>query len=389
MGAIPRTGGLPVLQKKVRDFIEKEVIPHEKEPLAHATQRQDALYRKLQEKARQAGIYLPQMPKALGGLGLNWRDTAVILEEAGRSLLGPRALNAAAPDEGNLHTLNHLCNADQRKRYLLPLAAGKVRSCFAMTEPAPGAGSDPSALKTKAQKKRGKWIINGKKWFITGAQGAAFCLVLAQTPSGATLFLVDTDHSGFRIKRVIGSMDSFMPGGHCEVDFVNCAVSDAAVLGEAGKGFEYAQLRLGPARLTHCMRWLGAAVRATQIATAYAGERVSFGKTLSEHQGVQFMIADSHIELHACRLLIQDAAQKLDAGVPIRHESSMVKVFVSEAVNRALDRAVQILGALGVSEDTPVSHIYRDIRAFRIYDGASEVHRHALARRIFHQCLRP
>lgn len=379
-----------LLQQRVRDFIDAVVIPREKDDLADDTARLDAVARDLQAKARNAGIYLPHLPAELGGLGLNWQATAAVLEEAGRSLLGPRALNAAAPDEGNMHMLNLLCDDNQRRRYLRPLAEGHIRSCFAMTEPAPGAGSDPSLLATEAKQRGGQWIIDGRKWFITGAEGAAFAIVLAKAPAGASMFLVDTGNSGFKLRRRIATMDAFSPGGHCEIEFENCAIGDNALIGEAGKGFEYAQLRLAPARLTHCMRWLGVARRAIEIASDYALMRSSFGKKLSEHQAVQWMIADSHIDIHACRVMIRDAAAALDASdAGIKHLSSMVKVFVSEAVNRVVDRAVQVCGALGISEDTPLAHFYREIRAFRIYDGASEVHRMAIAQRIFRKRLRP
>jgi acyl-CoA dehydrogenase len=391
MNSFGQSPDLQALKERVNHFIETQVIPHERDDLSHNTERFDALMRELRAKAKAAGIYLPHLPPELGGLGLNWRDTAVIFEEAGRSLLGPRALNAAAPDDGNMRTLNHLCTPEQRDRYLAPLAEGNIRSCFAMTEPMPGAGSDPSLLLTHAEKRGGKWILNGKKWFITGAEGAAFAIVLVKTEEGATMFLVDTDNPGFRLRRIISTLDSFSPGGHCEIDFVDCTVDQSAVLGEVGKGFEHAQLRLAPARLTHCMRWLGVAVRATEIATDYAGMRESFGRKLKDHQAIQAMVSDSHIEILASRLMIQHVAAKLDADGPLKskHESSMAKVFVSEAVNRAVDRAVQICGALGVSEDTPLCHFYRDIRPFRIYDGANEVHRMSLARRIFQKRLRP
>ncbi len=380
---------LLALKERVRAFVEQEVIPCERLDVARDTEALDAARRALQARAKAAGLYLPQLPPELGGLGLPWVGIAVVLEEAGRSLPGPGALNAAAPDEGNLHTLNHLCNPEQRERYLQPLAAGNIRSCFSMTEPAPGAGSDPGLLMTTAARRDRGWAINGKKWFITGADGAAFSIVLAKTEAGATLFLVDTGNPGFRVKRIIPTMDTLTPGGHCEIDFIDCEIGDDAVLGEVGRGFEYAQLRLGPARLTHCMRWLGAAARATEIAADYAAKRQSFGRRLAEHQSVQNMIADSHIEIHAARMMVLHAAWKLDQGQPIRHESSMTKVFVSDAVNRIVDRAVQICGALGVSEDTPLSHFYREMRPFRIYDGANEVHRMSLANRIFHKRLRP
>lgn len=373
---------LQAIKDKVRSFVDTIVIPREKE-LVHDLQGLEALRAQLQEEAMRVGIFAAHLPTELGGMGLDWRQTAVVFEEAGRSLYGPQALNAAAPDEGNMHLLYHVANKGQRSRYLEPLSRGEIRSCFAMTEPAPGAGSDPSLLCTTAERANGGWKINGTKWFITGAEGAAFAIVLARTAEGPTMFLVDTNNPGFRLQRTISTMDTLTPGGHGQIEFVDCAVDEDAVLGVEGEGFDYAQVRLDPARLTHCMRWLGIAVRSMEIATAYALERYSFGEKLSEHQAVQWMVADSHTEMHAARLMIWHAAWKLDKGERVRHEVSMTKVFVSETVNRVIDRALQICGALGVSEDTPLSHFYREVRPFRIYDGPSEVHRGSVARRIF------
>lgn len=373
---------LQSIKDQVRGFVETFVIPREAE-LTHDLGTLEALRTELQVEAKREGLFLPQLPEKLGGMGLDWRQTAVVFEEAGRSLYGPQALNAAAPDEGNMHLLYHAATDEQQKRYLEPLAAGEIRSCFAMTEPAPGAGSDPSLLSATAERKDGRWVINGNKWFITGAEGAAFSIVLVQTSEGPTMFLVNTDNPGFHLRRTVPTMDTLTPGGHGQIDLVDCAVDDGAVLGEVGKGFEYAQIRLDPARLTHCMRWLGIAVRSMEIATGYALRRESFGSKLSEHQAVQWMVADSHVEMHAARLMIWHAAWKLDMGERVRQETSMTKVFVAETVGRVVDRALQICGSLGVSEDIPLSHFYREVRPFRIYDGPSEVHRSSVARRVF------
>lgn len=373
---------LQSIKDQVRGFVETFVIPREAE-LTHDLGKLEALRTELQVEAKREGLFLPQLPEKLGGMGLDWRQTAVVFEEAGRSLYGPQALNAAAPDEGNMHLLYHAATDEQQKRYLEPLAAGEIRSCFAMTEPAPGAGSDPSLLSATAERKDGRWVINGNKWFITGAEGAAFSIVLVQTSEGPTMFLVNTDNPGFHLRRTVPTMDTLTPGGHGQIDLVDCAVDDGAVLGEVGKGFEYAQIRLDPARLTHCMRWLGIAVRSMEIATGYALRRESFGSKLSEHQAVQWMVADSHMEMHAARLMIWHAAWKLDMGERVRQETSMTKVFVAETVGRVVDRALQICGSLGVSEDIPLSHFYREVRPFRIYDGPSEVHRSSVARRVF------
>jgi acyl-CoA dehydrogenase len=378
---------LRVLQDRTRRFIDDVVIPHE-QGLPHDVDEWDALRRELQAQAREAALFLPQLSSEWGGLGLDWRGCAVVFEEAGRSLLGPQALNCSAPDEGNMHLIEQVATSAQKERYLRPLAAGEFRSCFSMTEPAPGAGADPSLLQTHAEKLGDHWVINGKKWFITGALGASFTIVMARTDEvhryhGATMFLVDADNPGYRVVRDVPTLDASFPGGHCEIEFVDCEVSDDAMLGEVNKGFEYAQLRLGPARLTHCMRWLGAARRAMEYAIPYAMQRQAFGARLSDHQAVQWMIADSEIELHAARLMIWHAAWMLDQGHPARHETSMAKVYVAETVNRVVDRAVQICGALGVSEYVPLSTLYRETRPFRIYDGPSEVHRMSIARRIF------
>ncbi|TBH21825.1 acyl-CoA dehydrogenase family protein [Thermus thermamylovorans] len=375
------------LRERVRAFLEEAVIPREKEA-AENLDRLETLSQELQGEAKRRGLFLPHMPKELGGLGLSWRQLAVVLEEAGRSLLGPKALNASAPDEGNMHLLEKVATPEQKRRYLYPLLEGEVRSAFAMTEPM-GAGADPNLLKATAQRKGKGFVLEGRKWFITGAEGAAFFIVLAKAEEGPTMFLVDRENPGLRLLRSIPTMDHWSVGGHGELVLEGCEVGEEAVLGEAGKGFQYAELRLDPARLTHCMRWLGVGVRATELAQEYALKRESFGKRLAEHQGVQFMIADSHMELHAARLMVWHAAWKLDRGERIRHEASMAKVFVAEAVNRAVDRAVQITGGLGISEDIPLSIFYREVRPFRIYDGPSEVHRASIGKRVLYKGLRP
>jgi acyl-CoA dehydrogenase len=375
------------LQERTRSFVDEIAIPAETH-IPHDAEDWQHLRADLQARARDAGLYLPHLKPEWGGLGLDWGACAVIFEEAGRSLLGPQALNCAAPDEGNMHLLEKIGTLQQKERYLRPLASGEIRSCFSMTEPAPGAGADPSMLRTSAERRGDRWVINGRKWFITGAIGASFSIVMARTGDvrgrdGATMFLVETDNPGFRIVRKVPTLDTVSPGGHCEIDFVDCEVGDDAVLGEAGKGFEYAQVRLGPARLTHCMRWLGAARRALEHAVAYAQRREAFGVRLAEHQGVQWPVADSAIELHAARLMIWHAAWLLDHGEPARHETSMTKVFVAETIDRVIDRALQICGSQGIAEDLPIAMLYRESRPFRIYDGPSEVHRMSIARRVF------
>lgn len=369
------------LKERTRKFVNEVVMPAEHRVPQEVNDWRE-LRDELQSAAKQAGLFAPHIPKEYGGLGLNWRDCSVLFEEAGRSLLGPQSLNCAAPDEGNMHMMEKIASPAQKEKYLRPLAQGDIRSCFSMTEP-DGAGADPNNLKTYAEFRNGKWVINGRKWFISGAIGASFTICMARTETGATMFLVDATNPGFRILRQVPTMDVGWPGGHAELEFVDCEVDEDAVLGAVGEGFEYAQVRLGPARLTHCMRWLGAARRAMEYAVRYAAQRESFGTTLSNHQAVQFMVADSEIEMHAARLMIWHAAFLLDNGDKARHETSMSKVFVAETVNRVIDRAVQICGARGIADDWQVAALYRENRAFRIYDGPSEVHRSSIGRRVF------
>jgi acyl-CoA dehydrogenase len=375
------------LRQRVRDFIDTRVIPCESELTGHGLP--DEVRVMLQATAREAGLFAPHMPAEYGGLGLDTRGQAVIFEEAGRSPLGPAALNCAAPDEGNMLLLERVATAAQRDRYLRPLAQGRIRSCFAMTEPAPGAGADPGLLTTSAARVGSGWRINGRKLFITGAAGASFAIVMARTSdTGATMFLVDAGNPGMSVTRVIDTIDASFSGGHGEVVFDECRVSDDAVLGRPDEGFRYAQVRLGPARLTHCMRWLGLATRAHAIAVGYAAQRRMFGAALGDLGMAQAHIADNEIDIAASRALIWQAAWALDSGQPARQETSVAKVFVAEAVGRVLDRAVQLCGGLGVSMDLPLARFLYEVRPFRIYDGPSEVHRMSLARRSVRQWLR-
>ncbi|HEV7766477.1 MAG TPA: acyl-CoA dehydrogenase family protein [Thermoanaerobaculia bacterium] len=373
------------LRDRVAAFVRDEVIPAE--PLVGESISDDVVA-KLRERARAAGIYGPQLPPEYGGMGLGTVAMCVLFEQAGRSFLGPLAMHCSAPDEGNMHLLSLFATEEQKAQYLAPLVSGHIRSCFAMTEPAPGAGSDPTMMQTRATKVEGGWQIDGLKWFTSGAEGASVSITMAVTDPDApshrrvTMFLVPTDTPGYRLVRAVPVMGGHGLGGHCEVAYDNVIVPDSAVLGEVGDGFRMAQVRLGPARLTHCMRWLGVAQRSLEIAIARAKERDAFGKKLAEHQSIQWMIADSEIDLHASRLMVLDAAWKHENGSEIRHESSICKVFVAEAINRVIDRAVQICGALGYSGDTPLELFFREARAFRIYDGPSEVHRMVIARNV-------
>jgi acyl-CoA dehydrogenase len=378
--------GIPELRARVRTFVEEHVVPLEKEETEEGLD--EAALEAVRRKARAAGLWLPHLPEQYGGLGLDTMGLCAVFEEAGRSLLGPLALNCSAPDEGNMHLLHRFGSEEQKQRYLRPLAEGRVRSTFAMTEPAPGAGSDPTMLQTRARLEGDEWVVDGRKWFASGAHGAAFAIVAAITDpaapakDGVTLFLVDAETPGFHVVREIPVLGSGGPGGHCEVVLEGCRVPSDRVLGRPGQGFKLMQLRLGPARLTHCMRWLGAAQRSLEIATARAQEREAFGAPLAEHQAVQWMLADSAIEIHASRMIVLHAAWNLDRDEEARVETSMCKVFVAEAVGRVIDRALQVCGSLGYSCDLPLERFYRDVRAFRIYDGPSEVHRMVVARHL-------
>lgn len=372
---------LQELQVRTRRFIAEQIIPLERDPGQTAHGPTDELRQKLVGLAREAGLLTPHASKELGGLGLSHVEKAIVFEEAGYSMLGPTALNIHAPDEGNIHLMELVATEEQKERWLKPQVAGEIRSCFCMTEPAPGAGADPSMLQTTAVKDGDDYLINGTKWLITGAVGASYGIIMARMEDGsATMFLSDMDRPGIVIERTMDALDACFTGGHAVVRFDNLRVPATDVLGEVGKGFRYAQVRLAPARLTHCMRWLGQARRAHDIALDYARKRQAFGKVLGEHEGVGFMLADNEMDLHSCRLAIWHCAWVLDQGGKGKHESSMTKVLCSEALFRVVDRSMQILGGQGVTEETVVARIWRDLRPFRIYDGPSEVHRWSLAK---------
>ncbi|MGW0584901.1 acyl-CoA dehydrogenase family protein [Streptomyces sp. NPDC002920] len=368
------------------DFVREVVIPVEEQH--RGVVHTENVRIGLQRAAKDAGVFAPHVGEEFGGHGLDMRGRAAVFEEAGYSLLGPLALNIAAPDEGNMHMLEAIATAEQKDRYLRPLATGAVRSCFAMTEPAPGAGSDPSALATRAERVPGGWRIDGHKWFITGADGAGFAICMARTSGepgdqgGATMFLVDTDNPGMKTVRHIETLDESLYGGHVELLFEDCVVPDEAVLGEVDQGFRYAQVRLGPARMTHCMRWLGIARRAQDIAADRAADRRLFGSRLGDLGMVQQMIADNEIDIAAARGLILQACWELDQGRSASQSTSIAKTFCAEAVWRVVDRALQICGSLGVSGDILLGRFLREVRPFRIYDGPSETHRWAIARRV-------
>ncbi|MCQ4122230.1 acyl-CoA dehydrogenase family protein [Rhodococcus tibetensis] len=377
------------LVEKTRAFTREVVLPVEDEHGGDITAAGgDALRVELQKAAKEAGVFAPHAPVEYGGHGLNMTDRTPVFEEAGYSLFGPIALNIGAPDEGNVHMLAHIASAEQKEQFLAPLAHGDVRSAFAMTEPSPGAGSDPSALTTRAEKVTGGWKINGHKYFITGADGAGFFIIFARTSGqpgdrgGATMFLTPADATGLKVGRHIDTLDRAMIGGHCEVFFEDLFVPDSGVLGEVDQGFAYAQVRLGPARMTHVMRWLGAARRGHDVAVAHVARREGFGGKLGDLGMVQKMVADNEIDIAATRALLTQACWELDQGGHASNATSIAKTYAAEAIFRIVDRSIQMCGGLGVSGDLPLARLSREVRPFRVYDGPSEVHRWAIAKRV-------
>ncbi|MGW4328576.1 acyl-CoA dehydrogenase family protein [Nocardia sp. NPDC004573] len=383
--AIP--ADLATERDRVRRFVVDKIVPYERDPRLTAHGPTDELRQELVELARAEKLLTVQAPESLGGRGLTHIEQAVIYEAAGWSTLGPVAMNCAAPDEGNMFLLSKVADPDQVQRYLAPVVAGHQRSVFAMTEP-DGAGSDPAQLATTATFDGENFTINGRKWLITGANGAKTWIIMARLaanphlPEGPTLFLADGDRPGIVIERTMNTMDRNYVAGHGVVRFDDLVLPREALLGEAGQALRYAQLRLAPARLTHCMRWLGAAERAQSIAIEHARTRTAFGKPIGEHEGVSFMLADNEIALHQCRLTIWHACWLMDNGQKARHESSIAKSFVSEELFKVADRCVQVLGGIGISDETVVEMIFRDMRAFRLYDGPTEVHKYAIGRKV-------
>ncbi len=375
------------IARSVEAFVREIVIPYEQDPRRDRHGPSDALVMEMRAKARDAGVLTPHILP--GGQHLSQRETALVLRKSGLSPLGPSALNTAAPDEGNMFLLGRVASPMQKARFLAPLEAGDARSAFFMTEPAAenGAGSDPSMMQTTAVREGEDWLINGRKAFITGAEGAKVGIVMAKAEVGACMFLVNLPHPAIRIERILDTIDSSMPGGHAIVAIDNLRLPSDQMLGNAGEGFKYAQVRLAPARLSHCMRWHGAATRAMEIATDYACKRWAFGKLLIDHEGIGFQLAENLIDLQQAELMIDWCADVLDSGASGTAESSIAKVAVSEALMRVADRCVQVMGGTGVSGDTVVEQIFREIRAFRIYDGPTEVHKWSLVKKIRRDAL--
>lgn len=387
-----------LMADRVERFVRDVIAPYERDPRATAHGPTAELVAEMRAKAREAGVMTPHI--LADGSHMTQLETAAVLKRSGLSPLGPVAVNTMAPDEGNMFLLGKVATPAQKRRFLDKLTRGDARSAFFMTEPASegGAGSDPSMLQTTAVLEGGQWVIHGRKMFITGAEGAEVGIVMARTsgdsagsperePVRATMFLVDLPHPAIRIERVLETIDSSMPGGHAQVIIDGLRVPADQVLGEVHEGFRYAQVRLSPARLSHCMRWLGSTKRAHEIATDYATRRKAFGKLLVDHEGVGFMLADNLIDLQQAALMIDWCAGVLDGGSQATTESSMAKVAVSDALFRVADRCMQVMGGSGVLGDTIVEQVFREVRAFRIYDGPTEVHKWSLAKKIKRDAL--
>jgi acyl-CoA dehydrogenase len=377
---------IETLRLRTRAFVDEHVLPLESDRANFSDYENipDERLAPVRAKARAAGLWAPQSPKEFGGMALPIVAWAVMYEEAARSLFGPLAVNCMAPDDGNMNLLNRVGTPAQKERWLRPIVEGKVRSSFAMTEPAPGGGSDPAMIRTYAEKRGDKWVIRGRKWFITGAAAAAHFILIARTSDdarkGLTAFLYHKDQPGWRILRRIEIMGPEEHGGHCELEFDGLQVHDDDVLGGIGNGLRMVQVRLGPARLTHCMRWLGLAKRAMEIAQAYVAEREGFGMRLADRESVQIKLGEVAHRIQIGRLLVMHAAWKLDRGDRARKEVSMAKVHVADTLHHAADVAIQLNGARGYSKDTILEWVYRYARQARLVDGASEVHNMVLAR---------
>jgi acyl-CoA dehydrogenase len=373
---------------RVEKFVREVVAPYESDPRRdHHGAPTDELVYEMRDLAREAGVLTPHI--LADGSHLTQVETAHVLIRSGLSPLGPLAVNTMAPDEGNMYLIGHKGSPEQKEQFLKPLVEGRARSAFFMTEPAEeqGAGADPSMMITTCRQDGNHWVVNGKKCFITGAEGASVGIVMAKAEGGtasggACMFLVDLPDPAIRITDIPNTIDSSMPGSHATIEIENLRVPASQMLGEPGEGFKYAQVRLSPARLSHCMRWLGCCIRAHEIATDYANRRMAFGKHLIDHEGVGFMLAENLIDIKQCELMIDWCAGVLDTGDLGTVESSIAKVAVSEALMRIADRCVQVMGGTGVTDKTIVEQVFREVRAFRIYDGPTEVHKWSLAKKI-------
>ncbi|PHS73342.1 MAG: acyl-CoA dehydrogenase [Cycloclasticus sp.] len=378
---------IDALRTRIRSFVDEEIIPLEADHAnydAHENIREDVLA-SLRDKVKAAGMWAPQVSKEFGGLGINTVAMAACYEEMNRSIFGPACFNCAAPDDGNMFILNRVGTPAQKERWLRPIAEGRVRSAFAMTEPK-GCGSDPSLTYTTATKDGDNWVINGRKWFITGAEEAQHFILIAKTSDdprkGLTAFLFDADDTGWNIERRIPIMGPEEHGGHCELSFDGLVIPDENRLMNIGDGLKVTQIRLGTARLTHCMRWLGMAKRAMEIALEYVEDRDNFGAKLIDRETIQTMLGDAAMSIQVGRLLTMNAAWKLDQGSFARKEVSMAKIQVADTLHKVVDTALQLNGARGYSKDTPLEWMYRYARQAKIIDGASEVHKMVLSRNL-------
>jgi len=373
-------------RQRIAAFVEAEILPLEADRTSYDAHGNITLplLDMLRSKARAQGLWCLQLTRENDGAGLSKIGIAVCYEEMNRSIFGPAVFNAAAPDDGNMQVLEKLGTVEQKERWLRPLVAGRVRSAFAMTEPHPGGGSDPSMIMTHAKKRGGRYVVSGRKWFITGAAEASHFILIARTSddprNGLTAFLYHKDQPGWRIVRRIGIMGPEEHGGHCELEFDGLEIGEDNILGGLGRGLMVTQTRLGPARLTHCMRWLGLAKRCVEIATAYANERTGFGQRLRDRESIQMMLGDIAMRIEIGRLLVMKAAWELDRGSFARKEVSMAKVMVANVLHDAADVGIQINGARGYSTDTVLEWIYRYARQARLVDGADEVHKMVLNR---------
>ena len=382
---------LQELRRRVGEFMDEDIYPNEN-AIAREDDAADALLKRLQDRAKQIGVWAPHLPAEAGGMGIGFLGYAYLNEVIGRSFAAPRVFGCQAPDAGNAEILHLFGTAEQKQRWLKPLVAGEIRSCFSMTEPEVS-GADPVNLRTRAVRDGDEWVINGHKWFTSAAEGSAFAIVMCNSEPDApphrrmSQIIVPTDTPGFEIVRPVPVMGHAGRGysTHCEVRYTDVRVPVTNTLGEVGDGFRIAQKRLGPGRIHHCMRWLGQSQRAFDLMCERALNREAFGSALAEKETVQNWIADSAAEIQAARLLTMHAAWRIDQGDEARVEVSVIKFYGAKVLHDVIDRAIQVYGAMGVSGDTPLEQMYRDARGARIYDGPDEVHRMVVARRILRQ----
>ena len=364
------------LRIKTRDFVNDIIIPLESEKSSYDDHENinQTLLDNIRKQVKVSGLWAPQMPIERSGLGLGPIGMAVLYEEMNRSIFGPVCFNCAAPDDGNMYILNKIASTEQKAKWLDPIINGDVRSALAMTEPAPGGGSDPSMIKTEAVYSNNKWIVNGLKWYITGAGVASHFILLAKTKDGLTAFLYHKDQPGWNIKRRIPIMGPEEHGGHCEIEYNGLEIPDENRLGEVGQGLKIVQIRLGLARLTHCMRWIGLSKRSLEIALEYVSHREGFGIKLADRESIQIKLGKAAMDIDISRLLVMRAAWKIENGSKARQDVSMAKIQVAETLNDVCDTAIQLNGARGYSKDTILEWIYRYARQAKLVDGATEVH---------------